>query len=270
MFRSLIPIVTALLVGVLVPRAVWSQEFILSAPPAADEQVSREIFQPIADALSAALDVAVRYEHPSNWPVYIRNMQQSRYDLLFDSAHFVSWRLEKIEHRPMVKLAGEVQYVIYRSNRQNDVNELKDLRGNRVCANPIPALDALLTLDQFADPWNQPVIAPRYSPQSVHSGLRNNQCEAAVLTLGQYENVADQTATKVLFESPPLSPRAISVSPRLSQQQRSVVRNTLLSAENTEIVAALKSLVGQPVTLETASEDDYRGYSYLLDEFWGF
>ena len=262
---------------ILVVLALWvncsiavAQEFVLSSPPYQDRATSESAFVPMAEFLTNALGVTVRYEYAANWPIYLRNMQRSQYDILLDAPHFASWRMEKIEHSPVVKLNGDLQYILYRTNRRPRIENIEELKGKPVCANAIPDLDALTILDQYASPWAQPDIVVKQGPQNIHQGLLSNDCRAAILSRSQFESLVDKRGIGILFESPSLSNFAVTVSPRLSQSQEQAVLNALLSPESVVLNRGLEALLGQPIEWVATDPDEFRGYAYLLDDYWGF
>ena len=94
-----------LLVTLVCGKACFAADYVLSAPPTETREVSQKVYQPIATYISAVFSIDVAYEYPHNWPSYISNMQQAKYDFLVVAPHFVSWRMEKIEHNPLVSLS---------------------------------------------------------------------------------------------------------------------------------------------------------------------
>ena len=119
---------TIILLLVLFSNKNFAADFILSAPPTETRKVSVTLYEPIAQYISDVFDIDVAYEYPDNWPVYIRNMQKARYDFLVDAPHFVSWRVEKIEHNPLVSLSDELQYIVAVPDKST-VQGIMDLKG---------------------------------------------------------------------------------------------------------------------------------------------
>lgn len=149
-------VIGLLVFGLLFNRMSHAEEYAFSTPPTETEKASLSIYQPIAEYLSQKTGKDIVYSYPQNWPRYIANMQQAKYDLLLDAPHFVSWRIEKIQHTPLISLAQSMSYVVV--SRSSGLSDLMDLRGKVSCGSAIPNLDALTLLDQYDSNWTQPLI----------------------------------------------------------------------------------------------------------------
>jgi len=251
-------------------------EFVLSAPPTESREQSLELYQPIADYLSTVSGEEVVYEYPGSWPTYMKNMQQSKYDFVLDSPHFISWRVENIEHRLLVGLAENLIYVVVVVDDRSD-QTLTDLQGKSACSAPVPNLDALTLMDQYESSWIQPDIVVVQGFEERFSGLLNGQCYAAVLPKRVYEkfaNTTDPRNTRIVFESQELPHYGLSVSPRIDQKLYEKLRPALLSRAADPAFREISNLyaIGEYDGSRRVSGDKerYQGYAYLLTEFWGF
>jgi len=77
---------------------------VLSAPPRGTLAEETQSYQPIADFLSKVTGKKVVYEHSDNWLTYTSKMTKGKYDIVFDGPHFNGWRMERLQHTPLVKL----------------------------------------------------------------------------------------------------------------------------------------------------------------------
>ena len=259
----------------LFPLAAWPAGFLLSAPPTETASRSAEIYQPIAEFFSRITGDVIRYEYPENWPAYVRNMQNGRYDIVVDAPHFVSWRSEKLEHLPLVSLADKMEYVVVVRDEPG-IKSLQDLRGKTACSAPIPNMDALALLDQYESSWSQPKILATVGFAKSFEMLSGDECDAAVLPLRTYLALVaapGQSPTRLLFTSQVMPHLAFSASPRLGERRRTQIRDALLGNASIGPMVNLNrhyGLDGTVMTRVVADPDAYSGYAYLLEEFWGF
>ena len=105
-------------------RAIADEEYIFSAPPRETGESESEVYQPIADYLSKATGKKIVYQGSNNWLTYQDKMRKGTYDLVFDGPHFVSWRMNRLQHVPLVKLAGDLAFVVVVRKDNNRIKEL--------------------------------------------------------------------------------------------------------------------------------------------------
>lgn len=229
--------------------------------------------QPVAKYLSETTGENVRFEYSENWPTYLRNMQRAKYDFLLDSPHFVSWRVEKIEHSPLMSMSDSMTYVVV-VREEDGYESVFDLKGKTACSSSIPDLDALTLLDQYDSSWSQPVIQVKQGFKNKYTDILTGKCDSVVLVKRIYEKLSKNEyprRTKILFESQQLPHYGFSASPRVSVEMREKIKEALISQNGDIAFSNLSQLFGLlPADRVPANEDDYRGYSYLLDDFWGF
>jgi ABC-type phosphate/phosphonate transport system substrate-binding protein len=250
--------------------------FVFSAPPLESREQSLVLYQPIAEYLTTISGKEVVYEFPGNWPGFIKNMQQAKYDFVLDSPHFVSWRLENIDHRLLIGLAENLVYVVVVSTSKGN-QSLSDLRGKSVCSGPVPNLDALTLTDQYDTSWTQPEINVVKGFEQRLAMVADGHCQAAVLPKRVYRKLADSFTpggTKIIFESQVLPHYGLTVGPRVSQKLYEKLLPGLLSPMADPAFKELSNLyaVGRADGVERISGnlENYQGYAYLLAEFWGF
>jgi len=133
-------------------------ELILSAPPRESAEAGMKIYGPIAQHLSKNLGVQVTYKHPENWMMYQRDMRADKYDIVFDGPHFIAWREAHLGHEVLMKLPGNLQFIIVTTKNNASVNKANDLIGKNVCGISPPNLSTLSVLDYFENPVRQPTI----------------------------------------------------------------------------------------------------------------
>ena len=263
---------SGLLAIILAIQPVLAAEYILSASPTEGELVSRRLFEPVAAYLSEVTGENIVFEYAQNWPVYSRNMQASRYDLVYDAPNFIGWRVAKIEHTPLARLAEDLVYVVIASAEDELVSSLGDLKGKTVCSGAIPNLDALILLDQYDSPWAQPRIKAVQGFKQIFDQLAAGKCAAAVLPENIYRDLTlvSHASIRVLFRSKRFPHFAFSASPRMPGSLQQSIKAALTSVHAASALSALRQHYRSRSGLLPAEQDEFRGLGYMLEDFWGY
>jgi len=155
--KKLFGYVSLLVIGIWVSVSAYG-DVIFTAPPLETEQQGRNIYGPIAEHLSKLLKRKVVYKHPGNWLQYEYDMQKDKYDIVFDAAHLVSWRIKKLGAIPIARLPGHSGYFILTKKKNTEVLIVSDLIGKRICGIAPPNLGTLTVYEHFPNPARQPII----------------------------------------------------------------------------------------------------------------
>jgi ABC-type phosphate/phosphonate transport system substrate-binding protein len=262
-----------LFTSLLFSRFCHAEEYIFSAPPTDDRKTSIPLYAPIAEYLSTVTGEKFVYEYPQNWPNYISTMQRADYDLVIDAPHFVSWRIENIEHSPMVGIAWIMTYVVV--HRASEQQTLMDLKGKSVCSSALPNLDALTLMDQYDSIWSQPLIKATQGYENMLARLEARECDAAIVPRRVFDRHArnfPESKHAVLFESSELPHLGFSSGPAIDREMQKKIGLALISDRSSATLSGLKNKYAlefsdKPVL---AAPEMYSGYAYLLSDFWGF
>ena len=255
---------------------VWStvaggEPFVVSSSPSISQENAEKIFLPLTALLSRNTGKEFVYRYPANWPSYIQNMRLSKYHLLFDEPHIVSWRVENLQHTPILKLSGKLNFVIVARDRDSTIVQLADLAGYAVCAHSPPMMESLILFAQFVNPSRQPQLYQIESPAAGFTNLLAGNCRGAVLPTRLYDTLSEgDNTTRVLYLSASFPNWALSSGPTVTQDMRTQIRNIVLAPENSETMKGLASQWGDRPGLRRATASEYLGYSDLLKDFWGF
>ena len=259
--------------GLLFSRLCYSEEYIFSAPPTDDRKISIAIYSPVAEYLSMITGEKFVYKHPKNWPDYLSTMQKGGYDVLIDSPHFISWRMENIGHRPIVAIARSMSYVVVHLSSVS--MRMEDLKGKPVCSSALPNMEALTLTDQYDSISSQPLIKVTRGYKNMLYRLKSQECEAAIIpkrVFDRYLKNSPDSDFTVLFESSELPHLGFSAGSALSREMQKKIGFALVSERPSEVLSGLKNkyalaLSDDPVL---ADAEMYSGYAYLLEDFWGF
>jgi ABC-type phosphate/phosphonate transport system substrate-binding protein len=244
---------------------------ILTAPPrdSAEEGASR--FGPVAAYLSEVLGRKVVYEHPVTWGAYQADMQQGRYDLVFDAPHFNGWRVEKLGHNVLLKIQGDYTYAAFVRQDNAKITDIKQLAGHKICAHAPPHLGTLILFDQFDNPSRQPAVIVRTGYDRVYQSLLAGECTAAVLSLKHLAKFdPDASHTRVVFKHRALPNQGLSAGPRLSADEQEKIAQALLTPTGEQATAAFREAYLGGKGLVRAANGDYAGLGDYLRNEWGY
>lgn len=239
-----------------------NRDLVFGAAPRGSYAEDAAIYEPIADYLSRVTGRRVVYRHSDNWLSYSKDMTSGAYDLVFDDPALNSWRIERIDHRPLVKLSDDLVFVVVARADDPRVKELKHLAGHGVCAYAAPNLGTLTLMSQFDNPVRRPVIVESRSWDDAYRSLMDGKCAGIVMPLKYEQNLRADTV-KVLYQHRPLPNQAFSAGPRVPADLQETIRKALLSDAGREATAKLREVYAAKEFV-TASPAEYAGLGKLL------
>lgn len=247
-------------------------DLVFTAPPRGAEENESDVYQPIAEYLSAAIGKKIVYEHSDNWLTYQYKMQKGSYDLVFDGPHFLSWRMIKLNHEPLVKFPGKLAFVVIARKDNDRINEVKDLAGRTVCGMAPPNLATLTMYSLFENPARQPLIVEVQSFKQAYQDVLANKCAAAVLRDAAFNKLdKDKNAAKVLFHSKGVPNQAFSAGPRFTAEDKAKMVKALLAPEaKVKLAKFLERFNMKDKELLAASRAEFEGIAVLLKDTYGF
>ncbi|MGD8569237.1 MAG: PhnD/SsuA/transferrin family substrate-binding protein [Gammaproteobacteria bacterium] len=244
----------------------------MTAPPRELPEAGEELYEPLAKYLSDVLGEKVIYKHPKNWLQYQRDLRHDVYDIVFDGPHFVSWRMAHLNHDVLVKLPGTLEFVIVINKDDQQVTELKDLIGKKICGIPPPNLATLTVIEQFQNPVRQPIIwGVKGGFPKVLDAFQKGGCRAAVFRTTFYNKKLgdkDRATMKVLFKSKALPNQAISVSSRVkSKYKKQIIRSLTLDEKGKRAAQGIVNRFGgnNGSPFIAAQKKEYADHTMLLE-----
>lgn len=244
--------------------------YIFSAPPRGVEATEQKVYEPIAKYLSKVLGKKVEYKYPGNWLNYQNQMQQGKYDLVFDGPHFIGWRMTKIGHQPLVKLPGDLAFIVM---AKSDSMKLDELAGLKVCGMAPPNLATLTLYKQFPNPMRQPQVKEVKSFALAYRDVMDQKCDAAVMRDKMYNKLSAKSGGngKVIWSSNSVANQGFSAGPRFSARDKQKITNALLSADAQKPLANFFDRFSKNnKKLIKATAAEYAGLGSLLKDVWGF
>jgi len=249
-----------------------SNELVLSAAPREDSAEAQAIFSPVAEYLSTVLGKKVVFKHPGNWGVYQGLMQKGAYDIVFDGAHFNSWRVDRAQHNVLVKVPGDHVFVVVVKKDNDKIREIKQLAGRTICAHAPPNLGTLTALNEFSNPSRQPIIVNIDGWNNIYQGMLDGKCVAAAVPIKKLEQFEKDSGrlTKIVFRGAVLPDSAFSAGPRLSAQDQEKIARALLSPEGEKATIKLREKYAAGKSFASASNKEFVGLSTYLKNEWGY
>ena len=188
----------------------------------------------------------------------------------------MGWRIKHLGHVPVVRLPGELMFVVVVHNDDKKIAAPRDLiRTNTpLCGMPPPNLATIAVLRQFSNPIIQPEIYETPGFQEGYELFQTGKCKAAVFQSKFLDKLprAEKARLKVLFTGGSALPeQTITVSERVTEPQRAILTALLTRAEGLPATQELlKQFTKQAKHFKLANGEDYTGLEALLEDTWGW
>jgi len=253
-------------------QVVLAQELVFTAPPREKPEAGQKLYGPIVEHLNKLLGRKVVYEHPGNWLNYQRNMREDKYDIVFDGPHFISWRMEHLQHEVVVKLPGHLQFFLVTNKNETEVTKTTDLVGKRICGISPPNLSSLSIIAAYQNPVRQPVI------KGVKGGMPavlktymggKKDCRASILRSAFFKKKVKkevQDQLKIIYKTPKLPNQGISISKRLSPRDKTLIQQSFMHGDGIKATANLRRrFAGKSKSMVRATTEEFTGHNLLLE-----
>jgi len=243
-----------------------------TAPTQSLEQ-TKKIYGPLVEYLAKTTGKNIQLVAARNFLEYTSKMRKGKYDIIFDGPHFVSWRMENVNHQPIARLPGKLVFAVIVKDG-GVINKVKQLIGKRVCAVNSPNLATLMILDSFPNPVRQPVIISARSFKDAFQCLKTGKGQAAFIPMGfwkKFKKKGKIDGLRILYTTKknPLPTRTFSISKRLDAKTRAAIQKALLNTKGQEGAQPLLKRFRRKNFVDAPSRE-FTGLSRLLLSVWGF
>lgn len=225
-------------------------------------------------ALQLELDKAglsyIKVSSTDFWHPFIQGIRQGRTGIYFAAPHFSAWAVKQHQFVPLLKLSGNLQYVLL--SRQNDIDifEVSDLARKRICASKAPNLDFILANSALTSSLNSPIIISKTS--SATAMLKGDKdCDAFVVS----EHIFTQHALKNpyrfvrLQQSKKQLNHAFISSPDVDIETLTAFKKVMLSKTVTTLLEPLYSEYSSRPILIRATDDEFgKTQNDYLNKIW--
>ncbi len=240
-------------------------EYVFTAPPRESVEKGIEIYSPVTDFLTKVTGEKFVYRHPQSWPEYSRAMKNNEYDLVFDGPHFVSWRVEYLNHDVLAKIAKLHIWRIIVTKDNTTIKTMDDLVGRTICAPKSPNFGMLTMMSHFPNPDREPVHVVTKGWKDGFNGVIQGKCEVAVLPIinhKKFDPLLEKTRT--IHTHLPYPNQAFTSSTRITPNLKSKIASSLLSNEGQQAMSKLRDRFAKGEKIVSAVSEEYEGISMVL------
>ncbi len=247
-------------------------DFLLTAPPRESAADGLKQYGPLAEKLTEILGEKVVYQHPKGWLFYQRDIRTDKFDIVFDGPHFISWRMKQFGHTPVAKLPGTLVFIVVTTKdtkgfNRRPVDGIDDLKNLTVCAVAPPNLSSLTVLAEYKDPVSLPIMVnAKGGMNGVYDAFKNGKCQAAILRDKYYIKKVpeeEREQLKIIFRSEPVANQGITVSRRISEEQRLLI-TAALTEVSSSTAPTLKRFTPRAEKMLYTDNADYEDYYKFL------
>ncbi len=256
--------VSALIASLAYPVELLA-EYVFTAPPRESVERGVEIYKPVADFLTQATGERFIYRHPQTWSEYSRGMQNKEFDLVFDGPHFVSWRVQNIQHEVILKLPQLMIWRVITGKNNSNIHTLDDLVGRTICAPKSPNFGMLTMMSHFPNPDREPIHVITKGWKDGYNGVVSGKCEAAVLPKTNHKKFDPrEEKTRSVHNHLPYPNQAITTGSKISPALKARVVDALLSEDGQKSLSRLRDRFTRGAELVSAESEEYEGISMVL------
>jgi len=262
--------------ALLIPAMTFGAEkdvITITTAPTQSVADTHKLYGPLAEYLSQASGKNVKLVPVRNFLEYTSKMRKDEFDIIFDGPHFVSWRMQHINHVPMARLPGELVFMAAVKDG-GTISKIDQLVGKKVCAVNSPNLATLMVLDAFPNPVRQPVIVSERSFKAAMKCLKEGRGVAAFLPIKFWKKFTKKGKTKGFRQlhstkKQPLPPRTFSISTRIDAATRNKITQALIESEGKPGALPVLNRF-RSKKFVAARESEYKDLDRLLLSVWGF
>lgn len=228
------PLSLIFLLGLFITPDLYAA-LILSAPPREDATKGKEIYEPLAKLISEVTGEKVEYVHPKGWLDYSTEMRAGNYDIVFDGPHFAAWRMVHLNHQPVARLPGTLDFVVISRKDNKKMRSRRSVGRGTLCGLASPNLGTVSVLAEFQDSIVAPkVVEVKGGFKKVYEAFKEGKCDVAVLRDNVWNKSVskeDKQELRVLYKVNPLPNQTVTVGPRINAKSRVAISTALQSKD---------------------------------------
>lgn len=253
--------------------AAYATDLSLGTQPRGPQAEVAPPFRELIDYIREVTGNSVGLRYTESWLSYANDTRNDRFDISFDGAAFVSWRMHRQGHEILAQVApvsGSGQHVVVVRQDNVRINDLDALTARTVCGRPAPNLATLVLLKEFPNPVRQPFIVSSLSYGDAYKRLLAGECEAALMGESAFNKHPEMAQGRVVFISKALPPAAITAGPRVSPEQKRRLAAALTAPEASARIGGFLRKYANDRPLIKADASVYAPHYELLKNEWGF
>jgi ABC-type phosphate/phosphonate transport system substrate-binding protein len=244
---------------------------VLAAPPRGSAEEDVALFRPLADYLGKVLGRRVVYRHAANWDVYREEMVKGAQDIVFDAPHFTGWRVDNLKYQVATRVNANYVYTVVVRREDDAIKDLTNLRGYTVCSHAPPHLSTLILFNEFKNSVRLPVLVTTEGYDHVFEKLLSAKCRAGVIPEEDLKSLdRDPAKTRVVYKHSALPHYAVSVSPRVSADERARIADAFVSPAGATVTLKVRQAYKIKEGFVAADAGQYANLGRYLANEWGY
>jgi phosphonate transport system substrate-binding protein len=228
-------------------------------------------FGPMVDYLSEQLGRPVRLETAPDFAEFYRRTNDKRYDLIFTAPHFYYMAQRQAGYRVVVRVGAPEMHAIIVVPTDSKLTSLQDLRNKRLATVDSLSLATVLVRNELQEAGIDPdrditlVTTPTHNASLISA--YKNITDAASLMAIPYKRTRPEikTSLRIIARTQGTPHMPIAVASRLSDQESSIIRDSLLSLKETEEGRVLLKHLAWP-GFATAVPEDYDQLEWVVKQ----
>ena len=257
----------------LATSASYAETLYFGAPPReGSEAKSRAFYEPIAKAVSKVLNVPVEFKFKESFFKYGTEMRHDGYDIIFDGPHFGTWRINQLGHRALVRLPGQLRFVVITKRNNLRVTDKNSLIAKKVCGPAIPNLATLSALSSYKSMIRTPMFQSiKGGIKGSYNAMKKGKCDASVMRdaffLKKIKD-AERQDLRIVFDTKPLPNQTITTSSRITAEQNDKLLEFFTSEAGSKAADKLLSRFSKKKKIFIkANPDLYQGLDKVLIKY---
>lgn len=244
----------------------YAQTLNLIVQPILSAKRSISFYKPLADYLSLRSGKDVRVIAAVNFPAYWETMKKGEeYDIIMDAAHFTDYRIKRLGYSVLAKVPNTVSYSLV-TDEDSLILDPEELMGKRIASMLSPGLGGIRLSEMFPNPLRQPIITAVSGSLDAVEIVKKGNAVAAMIPTPLLNTLS---GLNTVITTDPVPHVSISVSPRIGNELKKVLKTALVGAANTKDGQTMLKAIGFPEFVNCEAKD-YAGYARLLHGVWGY
>ncbi|MGH1542515.1 MAG: PhnD/SsuA/transferrin family substrate-binding protein [Arenicella sp.] len=210
----------------------------------------------VSDKVAIALQTSIKHKIRvvDDEKSYLRSIRTGLLDAFFAEPHIGAWAIRQQDYNAIAKLPKPLYFRLIAKRNQNDIFELRDLKGRPVCSNKNPALSYRFLVRLFPEQANRPETFI-VNPQRKTIDIIEQPCLAFIVTEEQYINAKLEQKFITLARSKQFTHLGFFVRSGLPQKTQRQLLSTLTQTGST--LNALTTYFSNSSTFVPADNSDY-------------
>lgn len=242
MRRSFLLLAPLLAAAWLAAPGLRAEPLVVSLPPYIEGEHGATLMEDFLSLVSERAGAGFDLARHDNAFSYMDNLEDGRFDLVFEGPHILALLAERGEATPLAEFRHSLSYVVVVPREGSPIYELRDLAGKPVCVGPSPDPFALELTASIGNPTREPILVDVADHRRRIRQLLGGQCQAATLQTTRYLTLDDDEGAdelRIIYKSADLPGFGAAVNARVDGELADRIAAVLVSAEG---AAALRPL----------------------------